>query len=129
VSKYLIFHLRRFKEGGFGKIKNHALIKFPFLLDLSQFVISPGAPETYFINDKREGLKKPDYWKGPDQSKSTQYKLYGVLNHSGTMEGGHYYSYIEDKGQWYRCNDSDFGQMSNKDIVTRNAYVLFYKRQ
>jgi len=39
-----------------------------------------------------------------------EYRLAGVLVHSGTGEGGHYYSYIvnrdDPEGKWYEFNDT-----------------------
>ena len=37
--------------------------------------------------------------------KESQYKLRGTVIHSGTADGGHYYSFIKDKEQWYSFND------------------------
>ena len=42
-----------------------------------------------------------------------EYQLRGVVIHMGTSDGGHYYSFINDKlgekggkpGQWYEFND------------------------
>lgn len=34
-----------------------------------------------------------------------KYNLRGAVIHSGTSEGGHYYSFINSKDQWYCFND------------------------
>lgn len=53
ASKYLVMQLRRFKQIGYEKTKNYSLVKFPSELDLSQYILSPTVPETYFINDQK----------------------------------------------------------------------------
>ena len=50
------------------------------------------------------------------------YKLSGVLVHSGFAEGGHYYSFIKDreneieKDQWYEFNDELVKEFDKEDI-------------
>jgi hypothetical protein len=53
-------------------------------LNLEKYLISPAVPYTYFINGANN-LIKPSYWKEINQSKSTKYKLYGVVNHFGSL--------------------------------------------
>jgi ubiquitin C-terminal hydrolase len=65
------------------------------------------------------------------------YELYGVINHIGLMDGGHYYSFIRDyalangNGRfsqgWMQCNDARVSHLSDKDAInSKNAYMLFY---
>ena len=37
---------------------------------------------------------------------NTKYKLFGISNHSGTIDFGHYYSYTKVGDNWYEFNDS-----------------------
>ena len=61
----------------------------------------------------------------------TQYVLYGIGNHSGTINFGHYYAYVKlnDK-YWYEFNDSMVRRISG-GINTRSntVYTLFYKKR
>lgn len=41
-----------------------------------------------------------------NEGRSTQYRLKGVLIHSGSAEAGHYYSYIRIQDQWMEFNDT-----------------------
>lgn len=50
----------------------------------------------------------------PDESKSTKYELIGVTVHTGTADGGHYYSFIQDRdpqsatrNKWFLFNDAE----------------------
>jgi ubiquitin carboxyl-terminal hydrolase 4/11/15 len=62
---------------------------------------------------------------------SLKYNLYAVANHSGGVSGGHYYAYcrnmLEDK--WYEYNDIHVIRMRESEIVTPEAYILFYIRE
>lgn len=45
------------------------------------------------------------------------YKLKGVVNHTGTAEGGHYYSYIKtNEDTWCEFNDSIVKMFDPKDL-------------
>lgn len=57
------------------------------------------------------------------------YNLYGICNHNGTPRGGHYYAYCKNlNGNWYNYNDSIVTKIDEKDLITNNAYCLFYKK-
>ncbi|XP_075216653.1 ubiquitin carboxyl-terminal hydrolase 4-like [Lycorma delicatula] len=56
------------------------------------------------------------------------YDLCGVINHYGTLSGGHYTAYAkhkEDK-QWYCFDDSHVSPESEKNVMSSSAYILFY---
>lgn len=64
----------------------------------------------------------------------TKYELYGVINHIGNLNGGHYYSFIrntEEDGKfsdnWQCCNDERVSAISQEEAFSStNAYILFY---
>lgn len=65
-----------------------------------------------------------------DGEENRTYNLYGVVNHFGSLEGGHYVAYSRNRElgiDWNRYDDQDVSSMSSCDVVTQNAYVLFYK--
>ena len=63
-----------------------------------------------------------------DQSNCT-YNLFGVINHEGTLDFGHYYSYVKIKSKdvWYKFNDS-LVESKGKNIKFdfTKVYILFY---
>ncbi|KAM3177682.1 hypothetical protein ACTXT7_004064 [Hymenolepis weldensis] len=63
--------------------------------------------------------------------KETTYDLYGVVNHTGTLNEGHYYAHIksESDGLWFRVNDIQCNEIPIQSVVTPDAYVLFYQRR
>lgn len=66
-----------------------------------------------------------------EQKEPPLYDLYAVVNHSGGDLGGHYYAYTHNphNNTWYEMNDSFVGSVDESKIITRNAYMLFYKRR
>ncbi len=57
------------------------------------------------------------------------YDLYGVVNHYGTMSGGHYTAYCQNfiTKEWYEFDDSRVSKATPKEVVSEAAYVLFYR--
>lgn len=69
---------------------------------------------------------------GDGEERMQIYDLYGVSNHFGSLNGGHYtaYGYNEPKGKWYEFNDSSVSGVSKvEEIVSPGAYILFYRRR
>lgn len=67
---------------------------------------------------------------------NTVYQLNGVVMHMGTVQSGHYYSYVKNRatGEWYKFNDTNTEITTLDDIMKNandqmsNAYLLFYDR-
>lgn len=54
------------------------------------------------------------------------YDLYGVVNHSGSLTGGHYTAqcYNEIEKEWYGFNDSLFGKIKpDKDSIPKSSFA------
>jgi len=119
----LIVHLKRFsyQSGFLEKIED--LVNFPLRnLDLSQTLSA--------------GIKKHAKTSKPN---SQLYDLYAIVNHImyHTAGGGHYTTYVasdtQHSGQkaqiWLKCNDSTVSRIDKEDLVSKDAYILFYKRK
>ena len=63
---------------------------------------------------------------------SCLYELTGVVNHTGTMEGGHYTATCKNLGRtrWFRFDDTDVSDLPAADVRTPKSfaagYVFFY---
>ena len=59
------------------------------------------------------------------------YDLYAVCNHIGNMNSGHYTAYCRNHrdGRWYSYDDTQVHPISESEVVTKNAYMLFYCRR
>lgn len=103
----LTIHLKRFHVEGYGnvnlrKINRH--VDFPLVLDLS-----PWVSQVYREIGKFMGVNE-------DSADSTlKYRLYGLVEHSGTLRGGHYTSKIRVdcnfKGKKTLSTDSKYLRM------------------
>jgi ubiquitin C-terminal hydrolase len=77
-------------------------------------------------------LSKADfskYVKGYNPA-SFVYDLYGVCNHSGGNNGGHYTAYIKNSSnqKWYIFNDTQVNEIKDTQVMTTQAYCLFYRK-
>ena len=102
TPKKLIIHLKRFKNNG---NKNNVYINYPlFNLNLSNYCVG---------YDKYE----------------SEYNLYAVACHIGNEHGGHYISYCKNiNHKWYKYDDKDVSEVTENDVITRDAYCLFYSK-
>ena len=58
------------------------------------------------------------------------YTLFAVINHIGTIEAGHYTSYVrQHRDKWYRCNDHQIVPTTIPEVLDSEGYLLFYHKQ
>jgi ubiquitin C-terminal hydrolase len=104
----VIIKLKRYTQMNGGLHKILKFIQYPKILNLDKYQCS---------------------------SDSKPYELYGVINHVGFMNGGHYYSFIRDYNPdtekfsrgWMVCNDTQVSNISEEEALhSKNAYILFY---
>ena len=98
----LIIELKRFIQTGTTTRKNTLLVDFPLKLNISKYVSG---------------------------TVSSTYELCCVVNHMGSLHGGHYYSTCLNGNTWLTYNDSQVGPTPNTKLITPFAYLLFYKLQ
>uniref|UniRef100_A0A673CKT9 ubiquitinyl hydrolase 1 n=1 Tax=Sphaeramia orbicularis TaxID=375764 RepID=A0A673CKT9_9TELE len=118
LPNVLIIQLKRFSFRSFiWRDKINDMVDFPVRnLDLSKFCIG-----------QKDEMQHPPI-----------YDLYAVINHYGGMIGGHYTAYARlpsDKNSqrsdvgWRLFDDSTVTMVEESQVVTRYAYVLFYRRR
>lgn len=62
--------------------------------------------------------------------KRAVYDLVAVANHSGGLNGGHYWAFCKaTNGKWYEYNDSSVNEMGEDMLVSSTAYYLVYVRR
>ena len=122
----LIIALKRFRvtESG-ARYKLNNLVQFPTRdLDLEEFRSGGGGGG----GGAEEGEEK----EGPGSAPTcVQYDLTAVVNHSGTLSGGHYTAYAKQyqTGKWLCFNDDTVFEGSEENVVSAQAYLLFYTRK
>lgn len=107
LPEILVFHLKRFSYSRYLKNKLDTFVNFPVRnLDISKYVMSKDDPPQSHV-----------------------YELYAISNHYGGLGGGHYSAYAKLEGdKWYHFDDSHVSSVSEDEIKTSAAYVLFYRR-
>jgi len=105
--RVLTVHLNRFMQTGYALRKNSEAVAFDLRLDLSP-ACAPDVPRA-----------------------AAQYELYAVVEHSGTMTGGHYVAYVRlpTAPVWYYVSDSSVRASTESEVLRAQAYLLFYRRQ
>jgi len=58
-----------------------------------------------------------------------KYYLLAVVNHKGTIHGGHYTAIVREKGKWYLFDDECVTSVAKRNVVSKNAYILLYRKQ
>jgi len=104
LPQILILSFKRFHN---NNRKIQKLIDFPLTdLNLSEYV---------------EGYDKESY----------KYDLYGICNHMGNVNGGHYTAHVKNmNGMWYNFNDSSVSPINDVNVLKSNyAYCLFYRKK
>lgn len=100
----LVVHLKRFSYSRYLKNKLETFVSFPIHdLDLSKYI---------------------------PRKDAACYELYAISNHYGSMGGGHYTAYVKllEEDCWYNYDDSHVSPVSENEIKTAAAYVLFYRK-
>ncbi|KAE8602840.1 hypothetical protein XENTR_v10014146 [Xenopus tropicalis] len=130
----LILHLKRFYQNGLTLRKINRHVDFPLVLDLAPFC---SATCKNIVEDK-----------------CVLYSLYGIVEHSGSMRGGHYTAYVkirmpfkkvsekipgnknsvgqrggpELSSQWVYVSDTHVQMVSESRVLSSQAYLLFYEK-
>ena len=108
IPKTLIMKIKKYYNIDNRMIKNNQPINYPPILDIQPYIIG---------------------------NESVKYELYAIINHVGTINSGHYYSYVKKYNtknntffnQWYCCNDSNVSTITNEEALnSENAFMLFY---
>ena len=82
-------------------------VKFPQKLDIFEFV---------------------DHDCGYD--KESKYDLFGIINHVGRLNSGHYYSFIKNEdNEWIEYNDAKVNEIKDFSDCSDSVYALFYIKE
>ncbi|CDQ73494.1 unnamed protein product [Oncorhynchus mykiss] len=125
-------HLKRFHQAGMNLRKVNRHVNFPLILDLAPFC---SASCKNLVAGER-----------------VLYSLYGIVEHSGSMRGGHYTAYVKvrspqrrteqpqrrnlagpreassaTQGQWVYVSDTNVQTVPESRVLNSQAYLLFYE--
>lgn len=146
----LVLHLKRFEyRNVFWRDKLNTFVDFPLLgLDMSKYAQFSqhdflAAAAAAAAGGEGESSAATAAGAPPATLRSgasdVVYDLFAVVNHMGSMAGGHYTAFansavgrgfVDDLGQfWHEFNDSSVSRVAPHEVVSRFAYVLFYRRR
>lgn len=135
VPAILILHLKRFHQAGLSLRKVNRHVDFPLTLDLAPFCAAT--------------------CKNISVGEKVLYGLYGIVEHSGSMRGGHYTAYVKVRvpsrklsecitgrktapglkeadselgGHWVHVSDTYVQVVPESRALSAQAYLLFYER-
>ncbi len=120
LPEILIIQLKRF-DVRLNKINK--FVHFPLVANLTKYVFHPNSS----INAGLAGATKEE---NPLQINGLQiYNLYAVIEHSGSLIGGHYTSKCKmPDDKWYKFVDSRRPEeITVNQITSKNSYILFYQ--
>lgn len=110
LPEVLCIHIKRFRYDAswFNATKNSRVVSFPVnrTLDMGPFLEDP-------------------------PSHAVEYSLVGLIQHIGSMGGGHYISYCQHKRkphEWYEFDDMQVNPVSMETVERAEPYVLFFRR-
>ncbi|XP_077383594.1 ubiquitin carboxyl-terminal hydrolase 45 isoform X2 [Festucalex cinctus] len=127
----ITLHLKRFHQAGMNLRKVNRHVDFPLILDLAPFC-SASCKKNLVHGDR------------------VLYSLYGIVEHSGSMRGGHYTAYVKVRapqkktehhrnlsgakddsssfqGQWFYISDTTVQMVPESRVLLSQAYLLFYE--
>ncbi|KAL0414057.1 UNVERIFIED_CONTAM: Ubiquitin carboxyl-terminal hydrolase 2 [Sesamum radiatum] len=106
----LTIHLKRFSQDARGRLsKLNGHVNFRETIDLKPYMDPRCTDKDTFI-----------------------YRLVGVVEHTGSMRGGHYVAYVRGTKNlgdcvWYHASDAYVREASLEEVLRSEAYVLFYE--
>lgn len=116
----LSLHVKRFEHSIIKKLsrKVDRYVHFPFSLDMAPYMSSS-------ILRARYGNRIFAF--GGDESDIvTKFEIFAVVTHSGTLDSGHYVSFVRLRNQWYRCDDAWITEVDEDTVRASQCYMVFY---
>ncbi|KAL3102229.1 hypothetical protein niasHS_003638 [Heterodera schachtii] len=115
LPQVLVIHLKRFRNEGMYNVKLGSKVAFPLTdLDLRPFIHSEAQFDPL-------GCPNP-----------TKYDLCGLITHKGqNLEYGHYVAYCRnsDDLDWYEFDDANVTRVNSLEVLSQEAYILFYRQK
>jgi ubiquitin carboxyl-terminal hydrolase 9/24 len=123
LPKVLVIQLKRFDYDWEREtaVKSNEYFEFPRELDMRPYTVQgvAAAEKEHIQVDESDDDDE-------DRNQDCSYKLVGIVVHSGQANGGHYYSYIQDKNEedseyyWYKFDDGDVSECKMDDDEMKN---------
>lgn len=119
----LCLHMKRFQHSFAQRMtrKVDRYLHYPFSLDMTPY-LSSSVIRSRFGN-------RIFAFGGDDSDMLSQFEVFAVVTHSGTLESGHYISYVRLREQWYRCDDAWIIEVEEAVVRASQCYMIFYMQK
>lgn len=116
----LCLHIKRFEHSPVRKMsrKIDRYLQFPFSLDMTPYLSSS-------IVRNRFGNRIFSV-EGDESDIITDFEIFAVVTHSGTLESGHYVTYLRLRNRWYKCDDAWITEVDEELVRASQCYMMFY---
>nr|CAD7199923.1 unnamed protein product [Timema douglasi] len=127
------FHLKRFEHSSGFRKKISTFIPFPEVLDMTPFMSH--SRNLNFNNNisnshtskERASITIKDNRTRLVELYSRRYSLFAVVNHSGSLDAGHYTAYVrQHRDHWYKCDDNIISKANIQEVLDSEGYAYFY---
>ena len=111
--------------------KKILLWKSPFILiiQLKRFDYLHNCKINTNISYPLTNFNLTNYIDGYDKMESL-YNLVGIIEHIGSLGGGHYISHIKNKNnKWYTYNDNNVSELNKQSVNQKQGYILVYQKK
>lgn len=111
----LVILLKRFRPGRFGMQKDDRKVQMNMEIDLAPYALVKTNTPTEL----------------PAPVAPIRYRLCGIVEQSGSLNGGHYVCYVKKpSGAWYYISDSSVRSITESQVASlRSGYIYFYQRE
>ncbi|KIJ62909.1 hypothetical protein HYDPIDRAFT_93550 [Hydnomerulius pinastri MD-312] len=117
----LSFQFKRFEHKTVSKAvpnKIDTAVRFPASINMAEFTT------LVVTSSGKDG--EPSY---PGPEAMYEYDLFGVINHEGQMDNGHYTNFARFQDEWYRFDDDKVTPSTLGACLNSNAYMCFYVKR
>ncbi|KAB1204785.1 Ubiquitin carboxyl-terminal hydrolase 22 [Morella rubra] len=116
----LCLHMKRFEHSSVRRMsrKIDRYLHFPFSLDMTPYLSSS-------IVRNRFG-NRIFAFEGDESDISAEFEIFAVVTHAGTLESGHYVTYLRLRNQWYKCDDAWINEVDEGMVRASQCYMMFY---
>ncbi|KAJ7966294.1 Ubiquitinyl hydrolase 1 [Quillaja saponaria] len=120
LPSVLCLHIKRFEHSLVKKMsrKIDRYLQYPFSLDMTPYMASS-------IVRNRFG-NRIFAFEGDESPMYTEFEIFAMITHSGTLESGHYVSYLRLRNQWYKCDDAWITEVDETTVRASQCYMIFY---
>ena len=101
----------------------------PFLSELQSLVIQHSYLAKHLQKIACSSPLHVPVLNGDDSIKNEKYKLLATVNHTGSLDRGHYTAYIRrQQDSWLHCNDAAVVLSEESKVNNDSSYVYFYEK-